>query len=86
LREEWRTESGVATVLSLIESLGIAPTATGAASISGRVEQGRFESLFGSPAETADGITIATPALPIPEALRKYVKSITVAPQHTFMK
>ena len=78
LREPWRNKEGVAVVRKIAESLGIEPTASGVATVSGRIGRGAFESLFGMGAETA-------PALPIPELLREYVESITIAPPHIYM-
>ena len=85
LRKPWRTRHGVETVRKIGESLGIEPTASGTATISGRIERRTFESLFATPAEAAGAEGIAAGALPVPNLLQEYVESITVAPPHIYM-
>ncbi len=85
LRKPWRTDQGVANVRRIGVSLGIEPTGSGAATVSGRIKGRTFEALFAMQAEAAKAAGLATPALPIPEALKEYVESITVVPPHTYM-
>jgi hypothetical protein len=97
LHKAWRTPQGIDTVKKIAESLGIKPTASGAATLSGEIEPQAFESLFirtvkgvrppppgkrdfGVPAGAGSGL------LAIPEPLREYVESITVAPPYILMK
>jgi len=85
LRKAWRSEHGVEVVRKICTSLGIEPTASGAATISARVERRAFESLFATQADAAVAAGVATPALPVPKLLEEQVESITVAPPHTYM-
>jgi len=96
LRKEWRTPEGIATVKRIAASLGIAPTASGAASVSGAIESKAFEALFGVKARRLSprprsGTDSGSPgsgdsgALRVPEPLQEYVGSITVAPPHLRM-
>ena len=85
LRKPWRNEQGVANVRKIGASLGIEPTVSGAATVSGRIERRTFETLFAIQPEGAAAEGIAARALPIPESLREYVESITIAPPHTYM-
>ncbi len=96
LRKAWRTPEGLAAVKKIAESLGITPTASGAASVSAEIDPQAFESLFGQKAREAGprppgrwdfgspGGAVSGP-LGVPELLREYVESITVAPPHTRM-
>ncbi len=97
LHKAWRTPQGMDTVKKIAESLGIKPTASGAATLSGEIKSQAFESLFaqkvrevrpqppgkrdfGTPGGAVSGLLV------IPEPLREYVESITVAPPHIRMK
>jgi len=96
LRKIWRTPEGIAAVRKIAPSLGITPTASGAASLSGEIDAQAFESLFGQEAVevsprgpgasdfgTSGGAVSGE--LSAPEPLREYVESITVAPPHIRM-
>jgi len=80
LRAEWRTASGVEEARKLLASLGLKPTASGAATISAEAELEHFESLFHVKAGGQ-----ASADLAVPQALAKYVASISVAPTHTYL-
>lgn len=84
-------------VKKIVESLGIKPTTSGAVSLSGEIESQAFESLFVkkvkevrpqppgkrdfcTPGDAGSGLLV------IPEPLREYVESITVAPPYILMK
>ncbi len=85
LSKPWRTGAGVAKVQAVCFRLGIQPTASGAATVSGRISPATFESLFSISAEIAAAPTTATPSLPIPRELQEFVESITIAPPHIYM-
>lgn len=96
LRKAWRTPEGIAAVQRIAASLGITPTASGAATVSGEIEPQAFESLFAQKAQEVslrppDGLDFGSPggavsgALDVPEPLREYAKSITVAPPYIRM-
>jgi hypothetical protein len=85
LRKPWRTKEGVATAREVCTRLGIEPTASGAATVSGRITPAVFETLFSISAENAAAPTTATRALPIPPELQEFVESITIAPPHIYM-
>jgi len=84
-------------IKKIAESLGIKPTTSGSATLSGEIEPQAFESLF---AEKVRKVTSQPPGngncgtpggdgsglLVIPEPLREYVESITVAPRYILMK
>lgn len=96
LHKAWRTPQGIDMVKKIAVSLGIKPTVSGAATVSGEIEPRAFESLFvrkvkgvrpppgkrdfGVPGGADSGL------LAIPEPLREYVESITVAPPYILMK
>jgi|RhiMetdeSRZDD1v2_1073273.scaffolds.fasta_scaffold59216_3 hypothetical protein len=93
LRKEWRKPEGIVTVRNITSSLGITPTAWGAVTISGEIEAHAFETLFAQKPQQvgsrlpgasdcgSPGGAVAGP-LEVPEPLREYVESITVAPPH----
>lgn len=96
LRKDRRTPEGLSAVREIAASLGIVPTASGAASVSGEIAPRDFESLFGeTPREVAPRPPgrddFGSPGgfesgpLRVPERLRDYVESITVAPPHVRM-
>ena len=83
LRKPWRNPEGIAKVRSLMQDLGITTTASGAASISAEVDPALVESIFGAklgPREAQR--TTAVREFPLPDSLREYAESITVAPRH----
>jgi hypothetical protein len=92
LRKPWRTAEGIARVQEIASSLGINPSASGRASVSGKVSSDLFVKLFAvspTPVEpkkpgtedfgSAGGYTTEM-ELPIPRELEKYVESISVVP------
>jgi hypothetical protein len=79
LRKEWRKPATIADVRKLAGKLGITITASGTATLSGDMTAEAFESLFGQPAKDAAG------ELPVPDPLKPYVESISIAPRHIFM-
>lgn len=93
LRQPWRTADGVERVRTLASALGIKPTAEGRATISGELGEQAFEAMFHTslqkvspqPPSTADfgrsGGYVADD-LPIPDELKEYIESITVAPPY----
>ena len=83
LRKDKRTPEGVAAVRRILESLGITPSASGSATVSATVESGRLETIFG---QTGPVAQFQTDTLPIPESLKEYVESISVAPRHIYME
>jgi len=96
LRKERRTPEGITMVKEIAASLGIKPTTSGAASISGEIDPKAFEVLFGTRAEQVgarppSGSDYGSPggavssALRIPEPLQNHVENITVAPPHIRM-
>jgi hypothetical protein len=86
LHPDRRTPEAVAAVKQILGSLGIVPTAAGAATISAEVDANTFQTLFGeSPDESRFADPAKSKALPIPEPLKNYVQSITVAPRHIYM-
>ena len=93
IRPQWRTKDGLATVSSVAQSVGINPTAAGAATLSADIAPDAFEKLFGQQAldvapRPPGARDFGSPGgasaiqLKIPEALRDYIESITVAPPH----
>jgi hypothetical protein len=97
LRKAWRTPQGIDTVKNIAKSLGIKPTASGVATLSCEIEPQAFESLFvrnvrgarpRPSGERDSGLLGAADSglLAVPEPLREYVESITVAPPYTLMK
>ena len=90
LSRPWRTAEGVETVRELAAAVGIKPTAEGRTTISAEVTPDEFAEIFRTsvqeveprPAGDRDfgssGGHVAG-ELPIPQPLRKYVESITVA-------
>ena len=90
LRQPWRTSEGIEQVRDLIKSMGIKPTTEGRTTVSAEITKDAFETIFKTPVQKA----AAQPPgsrdfgksgghvsgdLPIPESLKKYVESITVA-------
>jgi len=94
LRKEYRKPEGIAAVNQIVSGLGIRPTGTGFASLSGEISQQAFESMFSSSERTGSPQPMTTEPgsagsseyreLPVPEALKDYVESITVAPPHVY--
>jgi hypothetical protein len=81
-----RSPEAIATVKKISQSLGILPTAEGAATISADVDPSTFQSLFGTPPdESLFSDPASSPPLLIPESLRSHVQSISVAPHHIYM-
>jgi hypothetical protein len=87
----------VEEVKKLLTSLGLTPTASGAATISAEVEPARFEKLFGvrasevmprPPGERDFGASggHVSPPLPVPKPLVQHVESISVAPPHLYLQ
>jgi hypothetical protein len=97
LRREWRTSEGIEEVRKILTSIGLKPTASGAATISAEAEPERFESLFGvkateiaprGPGGTDFGASGGhdSPELAVPAQLAQYVQSISAAPPHTYFE
>jgi hypothetical protein len=87
LHPHQRTPDGIASAKRLSSSLGIHPTAEGAATISAEVDEDTFQSLFKTPPEGSSSGTSATKeSLAVPDELKDYVQSISVAPHHLYMK
>lgn len=83
LRREWRTPEGVRAVQKALQSLDMQPTASGAATVSAAMDAEAFEKRFGP---VSGIVPFETDALETPPSLRKYVESVSVAPQHTYLK
>ena len=66
LRPQHRTPEGVAAVCESLTSLGIQPTAKGAATVSATVGSAAFDGIFGPRAKknSLQAETLATPATP----------------------
>jgi hypothetical protein len=96
LRQPWRNAEGVEHVREVASSLGIQPTAEGRATISAEVGEQAFETMFHTPVQKLmpqppsgsdygrSGGSVSGD-LPIPEPLKEYIESITVAPPHIRM-
>ena len=95
LRREWRTPDGVAKALDLLRANGLAPTGSGAATISATIAADKFEEIFGvkatqvtaQPPGRADFGTsggYVSPDLKVPPPLAACVDSISAAPSHTY--
>jgi hypothetical protein len=94
LRKECRSGAGVEKVKEAAESLGMKPTSSGTATLSAEMEPGVFASVFGEMAQAlasrppgqndfgSPGGEVSGP-LEVPESLREWVESITVAPPYT---
>lgn len=96
LRPTRRNPEAIAEVQRIAQPLGIRPTASGAASISAEIDRSRFKSLFGKDVQEVQARAsgsrdfgaaagFASGDLTVPEPLREYVQSITVAPAHIRM-
>ncbi len=86
LHPQQRNPSGVENAKQILQSLGIRPTATGAASISAEVDDEKFQSIFGiPPPEGSSAGAVSTETLPVPESLKNCVASISIAPRHIYM-
>ncbi len=96
LRSEWRTPQGVAKVQEILRSMGLMPTAGGAATISAELELNRFEEVFGviatetapqPPSKTEAGKSggYNSPDLKVPAALADFVQSISATPGHYYL-
>jgi hypothetical protein len=84
-------------VRELLASLGITPTAAGAATLSAELDGGRFRDVFGI---TATDVPPSLPGkcefgrsgghvsqdLKVPAVLSEYVESISVAPSHIYLQ
>ena len=90
LQRPWRNPEGVKRVRELAEELGIKPTAEGRTTISAEVTRDDFEEIFRAPVQELEprppgDEDFGSPGghvsgeLPIPESLRDYVMSISVA-------
>lgn len=77
LRRDQRTPIAVERVRKILQSLGIDPTASGLASVSAAVDMDRFRLIFGSSSPAA---SLQAETIPVPDSLKQYVESITVAP------
>ena len=87
LRPEWRHDAGVRAVQAWLRANGLAATGAGAVSVSARGDVETVSRLFGGPPVAA---ALAKPVvsdveLNVPEALRAYVHSVTVAAPHERM-
>jgi hypothetical protein len=91
LCKNWRTPEGVAAVRKIAASLGIKETVTGVATVSGEIDHEAFASLFGHapqdlnlqpPGQPGTFAGRDSEGLSIPNPLREYVESITIAPPH----
>src|SRR5438445_9561747 len=95
LQKGQRDEQTSHAVQTVLEELGLRPTAAGAATVSAEVDDEDFERVFGRKAGEAEppgrtrDIAFSDDAekveLPVPDRLRDYVASITVAPQYIRM-
>src|SRR5437762_7731502 len=81
LKREMRNAQSISEARDLLGSLGITVTSYGAASISADVTPELFESLFGRRSNDEE-----TGAVPIPQALERFVESITIAPPHLYLE
>lgn len=61
-----------------MQELGVTTTQSGSASVSAEIDPGAIESVFGTNLSTAK-------EFPVPESLREFVESITVAPRHILL-
>jgi hypothetical protein len=87
LRPDMRTPEGIKTVKRMLASMGIKPSASGAASISATVEENRFRALFGPGApEASETAGMQAASLSVPDALKEYVAGVSVAPDPLYMK
>lgn len=87
LHKPRRNPEGIAKVQSLMQSLGITTTASGAATVSAEIDPTSVESVFGTRLSADEKQSFAKGAtetleFPVPESLREFVESITVAPRH----
>ncbi len=81
LRRDMRTPEGIKTVKRMLASLGMKPSASGAASISAVVEEKRFSAIFGSGApEAHEAAGMQAAPLSVPDILKEYVAGVSVAP------
>lgn len=86
LHPQQRNPSGVENAKRILQSLGIRPTAAGAASISAEVDAEKFQSVFGiPPPESLPADAVSAQSLSVPEQLKDYVESISIAPRHIYM-
>ena len=86
LHPQQRNPSGVENAKQILQSLGIRPTAAGAASISAEADPEKFQSIFGiPPPENLPPDAVSGPSLSVPEPLKDYVESISIAPRHIYM-
>jgi hypothetical protein len=72
-------------VRELLASLGITPTAAGAATLSAELDGGRFRDVFGITATDVPGGHVSQD-LKVPAVLSEYVESISVAPSHIYLQ
>jgi hypothetical protein len=84
LRPPSRTPEGREAARAICESLGIHVTAEGAVSLSARVDDERFASLFGC-APDSKLASLTAPPLKIPKELSEFVETISVPPPHIYM-
>ena len=86
VRPQYRSPEGIAAVKAKAQTLGIIPTAQGAATISAEADADTFQSLFGTPPnESLFNNPSTSPTLPVPEPLKEHVESVSVAPRHVYM-
>jgi hypothetical protein len=84
LLSQHRNPEGLAKVRQASAVLGIRPTAQGEATISADVDEQTYKSIFGEYLSTQD-VSFQSGSLPIPESLKEYVQSISIAPLHIYM-
>jgi hypothetical protein len=84
LLSQHRNPEGLAKVRKASAVLGIRPTAQGEATISADVDEQTYKSIFGEYLSTQD-VSFQSGSLPIPESLKEYVQSISIAPLHIYM-
>jgi hypothetical protein len=84
LHSQHRNPDGLAKVKQASAALGIRPTAQGEATISADVDEHTYKAIFGEEPATQD-TSFERGSLPIPESLKEYVQSISIAPTHIYM-
>lgn len=84
LHSEHRNPEGLARVRQASAALGIRPTTQGEATISAEVDEQTYKSVFGEDPGTQN-VSFGSGSLPIPESLKEYVQSISIAPPHIYM-
>lgn len=91
LRPAYRNATAVRRVQRLLAAQGLTVTGTGTVSLSARASRTTLEQLFKVSLPTSAETEGAAPpsaddrSLPLPDALSKYVESVTIAPKHEWM-